>query len=64
MAQGDPEKALLLMMEALVLLDRRDEGLAAVHLQHAIDVTLRRRVPTCEADLGPEFDSEVAAILG
>ena len=63
MGQGDLEEALLMMTKALVLLDRRDEGLAAVHLQHAIDVTLGKRVPSCDADLGTGFDAEVAAIL-
>ena len=45
------------MTEALVLLDRAGESIAAIHLQHAIDAATRAKVPTCEADLGPGFDS-------
>ena len=63
MTQPALEEAVLLITRALVLLDREGESWAAVHLQHAIDVALRKPVPTCEADLAPDFDAEVATFL-
>jgi hypothetical protein len=47
--------ALVLMREALDLLDRTDDVGAAAHLQHSIDTLLKRRAA---ADMQPPAQTE------